>query len=49
MKALIVEDEPLSAVHLKTLLHKTAPEIEVINILDSVKSVVKFLQEIANE
>lgn len=45
MKALIVEDEPLSAVHLKTLLHKTAPEIEVINILDSVKSVVKFLQE----
>jgi DNA-binding LytR/AlgR family response regulator len=45
MKALIVEDEPLSAVHLKTLLHKTAPEIEVINILDSVKSTVKFLQE----
>jgi DNA-binding LytR/AlgR family response regulator len=45
MKALIVEDEPLSAVHLKTLLHKTAPEIEVINILDSVKSAVKFLQE----
>lgn len=45
MKALIVEDENLSAVHLKTLLHKTAPEIEVINMLDSVKSTVKYLQE----
>jgi len=45
MKALIVEDEPLSAVHLKTLLNKVAPEIEVINILDSVKSTVQFLKE----
>ncbi len=45
MKALIVEDEPLSAVHLKTLLNKVAPEIEVINMLDSVKSAVHFLKE----
>jgi DNA-binding LytR/AlgR family response regulator len=45
MKALIVEDEPLSAVHLKTLLNKVAPEIEVINMLDSVKSTVQFLKE----
>jgi DNA-binding LytR/AlgR family response regulator len=45
MKALIVEDEPLSAVHLKTLLNKVAPEIEVINMLDSVKSTVHFLKE----
>lgn len=45
MKALIVEDEPLSALHLKTLLAKTAPEIEVVNILDSVRSTVSFLSE----
>jgi DNA-binding LytR/AlgR family response regulator len=45
MKALIVEDEPLSAVHLKTLLNKVAPEIEVINMLDSIKSTVQFLKE----
>ncbi len=45
MRALIVEDEPLSAVHLKTLLNKVAPEIEVINMLDSVKATVNFLKE----
>lgn len=45
MKALIVEDEPLSALHLKTLLAKTAPEIEVVNILESVRSAVSFLSE----
>lgn len=45
MKALIVEDEPLSAVHLKTLLYKVAPDIEVVNMLDSVKATVNFLKE----
>ena len=45
MKAIIVEDEALSAVHLKTMLFKTAPEIEVVNILDSVKSSVQYLLE----
>jgi DNA-binding LytR/AlgR family response regulator len=45
MKALIVEDEPLSASHLKTLLHKVAPDVEVVNMLDSVKSAVNFLKE----
>jgi DNA-binding LytR/AlgR family response regulator len=45
MKALIVEDEHLSALHLKTLLNKVAPEIEVIQILDSVKATVHFLKQ----
>jgi len=45
MKAIIVEDEPLTAVHLKTLLQKTAPEIEVVQMLDSVKATVNFLKE----
>jgi DNA-binding LytR/AlgR family response regulator len=48
MKAIIVEDEPLSAMHLKTLLSKTAPEIVVIKILDSIKSTVNYLQENKN-
>jgi DNA-binding LytR/AlgR family response regulator len=45
MKAIIVEDENLSALHLKTMLFKTGPDIEVISILDSVKSAVQFLAE----
>jgi DNA-binding LytR/AlgR family response regulator len=44
MKALIVEDEPLSANYLKTLLFKVAPEIEVVKMLDSVKSVINYLK-----
>lgn len=43
MKALIVEDEELSAIHLKTLLFKVAPEIEIVKIVDSIKSAVTFL------
>lgn len=43
MKAIIVEDEALSALHLKTLLFKTAPEIEVVNMFESVKATVQFL------
>lgn len=45
MKAIIVEDEPLSAQHLKTLLLKIAPDIEVIALLDTIKSTVNFLKE----
>lgn len=48
MKAIIVEDEPLNAVHLKTLLHKTAPEIEVVEMLDSVKATVNYLKQKPN-
>jgi DNA-binding LytR/AlgR family response regulator len=44
MKALIVEDEALSALHLKTLLAKAAPEIEVVQVLDTVKSAVAYLK-----
>ena len=44
MNALIVEDEALSAQHLKTLLHKTAPEINVVNILDTVQDTVDYLK-----
>jgi DNA-binding LytR/AlgR family response regulator len=45
MKALIVEDEPLSANYLKTLLFKVGPEIEVVKMLDSVKSVINYLKD----
>ncbi|HRG59187.1 MAG TPA: LytTR family DNA-binding domain-containing protein [Bacteroidia bacterium] len=45
MKAIIVEDESLSALHLKNLLHKTFPEIEIVAVLDTVKSTVKFLNQ----
>lgn len=45
MKAIIVEDESLSAIHLKTLLHKTFPEIEIVAMLDTVKATVNFLNQ----
>lgn len=44
IKALIVEDEFLTAQKLQTSLKEIAPDIEVIDILDSVEESVQFLK-----
>jgi DNA-binding LytR/AlgR family response regulator len=41
MKAIIIEDEPLNAEHLQNMLQRIDKNIEVVAILDSVKSAVK--------
>lgn len=41
MKAVIIEDEKLSAEHLETLLKKVDKQIQVVAIYDSVKSVLE--------
>lgn len=43
MRAIIIEDEKLSAEHLELLLKKIDPEIEVIAILNSIKKSVELL------
>ncbi len=40
MKAIIIEDEELSATHLKYLLNKLEPSIEIVGVYDSIKSSV---------
>lgn len=45
MKVLIVEDEKLSAEHLRTLLKRLNENIDIIAELDSVKKTVDFLKE----
>jgi len=44
MKVLIIEDEPQAAQRLETLLKSAAPGIEILSILDSVKSSVAWLK-----
>ena len=44
MKVLIIEDETRAANHLERLLAKVAPEIEVVDRLESVRDAVDFLQ-----
>lgn len=44
MKVLIIEDEPQAAQRLETLLRSAAPGIEILSILDSVKSSVAWLK-----
>lgn len=41
MKAIIIEDEKLSAEHLQTLLKKIDPKIEIVARFDSVKKSVE--------
>jgi len=43
MKVLIIEDEARAASHLERLLHKVAPEMEVVARLESVRDAVAFL------
>lgn len=43
MKAIIIEDEPMAAKKLVRMLNKANPEIEIIEILPSVKRSVEFL------
>ena len=45
MKVLIIEDEPLAAERLKKVLRDINSSIEVIHILDTVKSSVKWFSE----
>ncbi len=44
MKVLIVEDEPQAASRLKTLINKVDASIEVLGVVDSVKSAVKWFE-----
>jgi len=43
MKVLIIEDEVRASNHLKRLLKKTAPEMDVVTVLESVRDAVDFL------
>lgn len=43
LKALIVEDEPLAAKRLSRMLQELEPEMEILDILDSVKSTINWL------
>jgi two-component system LytT family response regulator len=45
MKALIIEDEQATALRLKKLLHEIDPEIEVLEILDSIESSINWFKE----
>jgi DNA-binding LytR/AlgR family response regulator len=45
MKVLIIEDEPLAATRLKKLLSDINASIEVLHVLDTIKSSVKWFSE----
>lgn len=45
MKVVIVEDEILSQKFLETLIHKKYPDINIVNVLDSVKSSIEYFQK----
>jgi len=45
MRVLIIEDEPLAASRLKGLIVRLSPAMHVIDVLDSVKSSVKWFSE----
>ncbi len=44
MNTLIIEDEPLAATHLQTLIQEYNQEFEIIEIIDSVESAVVWLK-----
>ena len=44
IKVLIVEDEYLNTVHLKTLLQESSYDIQILEVIDSVKNLVPFLE-----
>jgi DNA-binding LytR/AlgR family response regulator len=45
MRVLIIEDEPLAASQLKTLLLKIAYDIEILSVCDTVESSIRWLKE----
>ncbi len=45
MKILILEDEAPAAIRLRNLLNEIQPAVEIIAVIDSVKSAVKWFQE----
>lgn len=44
LRALIVEDETAAAVNLRAILRETAPDVEVVGVLESVAESVEFLR-----
>ena len=47
MRAIIIEDEQLSVRHLRDLLRRQSPAVEVLATADSVESAVLLLQNVA--
>ncbi|MEL7425140.1 MAG: LytTR family DNA-binding domain-containing protein [Bacteroidota bacterium] len=45
MKILIVEDEPLAADRLEALLRTKLPEMQLLDVIDTVEDTVEFLQQ----
>jgi len=43
LKAVIVEDEKYSVIHLQNLLQRYAPDIEVVEVINSGKEALKIL------
>lgn len=48
MRTLIIEDEQATAQRLKRLLHDIEPEIEVVEMLDSIESCVQWFNSNSN-
>ena len=44
LRALIIEDETAAAVNLQAILRETAPDVEVVGVLESVAESVEFLR-----
>ncbi len=44
LRALIIEDETAAAVNLRAILRETAPDVEVVGVLESVAESVEFLR-----
>ena len=44
MKTIIIEDEPLVAKDLQKLIAKTAPDVEVVTILDSLQACIEYFR-----
>ena len=49
MRTLIIEDEQATAQRLKKLLQEIEPEIEVLAILDSIESCVKWFKPMIHQ
>ncbi len=45
IKVLVVEDEYLNAVHLKALLQESSYDIQIIEVIDSIKKLMAFLEK----
>ncbi len=48
MNALIIEDEARAAGHLERMLRKVAPEVKVLNVIESVRDSIEYLNKNQN-